>query len=519
MTDELKIVEVLAVFFLVLPLIRPLFKGLWPLSGLVWLPVLALGIIAALFPVYGFQPECLPLFLFALFYNIFRFPSLVSALKNPQNDEFLEQGPVFTILALLLLGGVAWTAFYFAPSQDKALISDGLTTVTVQDAGRGTELFIRVYHDYGHDGSGITGLGAASPEGERPLLILVPPALGSLGAVDQICGNLRDRGFTVVTYSRRDLDFPAFGENGPYRDFSLLRFINLCQAVFWGVELVPANALGRQFEEDRRGDIEFLLSYIARKPELLKPALAGTAGDCIFLAGYGAGGAAITLLASSPGFTARHSGVKGFITLEAPILSILEGEEEAGPGESPENFFFSIGWKLGQVFRFLKPRRITATGLVPRPAIPGLFIVSDRVGDRRDREGRYAGILKTLSQSPSLAVLAALDGAGPADYSDCPKKYPLITALFPGSADGVWKDDEFVMGTAALTANFAAMVLEQEQKQEQESKPEPAEGLEPAEEAAPSIFLRPLERSALKGVRLESGGPWIFGGPGDILQP
>jgi hypothetical protein len=149
--------------------------------------------------------------------------------------------------------------------------------------------------------------------------------------------------------------------------------------------------------------------------------------ECIFLAGYGAGGAALLLLSGSSDFTARYPSVRGIIAVESPLLSVLQGEEEAFPG----------------------------------PQIPVLFLVSDRILNPKYRDKQYKTILRVFYQTEGPSVIAAIPGAGPLDYSDVSGKYPLFSALFPGGKKRF--DRPYIhRRTAALMANFGALILEED---------------------------------------------------------
>ena len=100
---ELIFPEALIALFLILPLIRPLVKNLWAIDGLTWLPFLALGITIGLFPAYGFRPECVPLLIYVIVFNICNIPAVLALLSHLQNDDFRERSPVIIFLSIALL--------------------------------------------------------------------------------------------------------------------------------------------------------------------------------------------------------------------------------------------------------------------------------------------------------------------------------------------------------------------------------------------------------------------------------
>ena len=112
---EIWVTELIITFFLILFFLRPLVKGLWPLDGLVWLPMLAMGLTIAIFFAYGFRPECIPLLLFEFLLNLANIPALVSSAASRPNDDYHDRSPIFTSAAFVLLGGVIFVMFFFSP--------------------------------------------------------------------------------------------------------------------------------------------------------------------------------------------------------------------------------------------------------------------------------------------------------------------------------------------------------------------------------------------------------------------
>ncbi|MDR0598576.1 MAG: alpha/beta fold hydrolase [Treponema sp.] len=453
---ELRILEVFAALLLFLPLIRPLVRGLWNLDGLVACPFLALGIMAALFPAYGFRPECIPLGLFALFMSLTHFLDLVSLLSGLHSDSYHERGLIFTFSTAMVFAFTLWVTLYYGPPMNLELNTEGVKTVILQDRTRNVELNARIYGLAAAPETAKAETAAKSLPG-RPLLILIPPVSGSLYVADAVCAALRNRGFTVLTYSRPGFDSPAFDLKGMPIRLSIPGLYRLIRVLNRGLTDAAANEKGRAMEEGRRRDTEFLLEELSTN---LKDALAGTDTGAVFLAGYGAGGAAITILAGDEAFISPHGEVRGVAAVEAPILSSLEGEPPpplpAPPG-NPVSAFFR---RISSFAAGLMSKKITRVGIIPSPKIPALFLLSDRV--IQERAGRYETVLKTLAASQSAALLAAVPGAGPFDYSGSPQYYPLYSVLFRGDAPPAQRLEAGPELTAALITNFAAMILENE---------------------------------------------------------
>jgi hypothetical protein len=481
---ELSILELLIALFLLLPLIRPFIKALWDVDGLTWIPLLALGIIIAIFPAYGFRPECVPLLIYTIILNIANIPSIISFLSRLQGDDFRERGMFFTLLGIGALIIVTGIALRFSPRSGPDLDA-GVRTGLIRDEARGAELFLRVY-------------GPEDAGRPRPLMLLIPPVMASVTAVDRVCVELEARGFTVITYSRRHFDSPAVGENGQKTGVSVAANIGLLRSLTLGTRSESANALGRTLETERIGDIRFLLSYIKQNARSRDSVLSGADPERLFMAGYGAGGSALTLLSGSREFVEDTPSLRGIISVEGLLLSAFRGEPKgSNPIPDDAGWFYSLWMGLRGWLSDLRGKKIIGAGSVPRPGLPILFIVSDRVLDPRYRDERYAAILKTLRGSEGAAILAAVPGAGPLDYSDSPEKFPLYGALFPGMGEDIWEDETFIRGTASLMANFAAMTL-----------------------AGDPARFTPPERTRLdKRIYLETGGTWNLPERGYILGP
>ncbi|MDR0655688.1 MAG: hypothetical protein LBG22_05175, partial [Treponema sp.] len=85
--SEIWIPGLFALLFLLLSLLRPLFKRLWPLEGLAWLPLLSLAISLGIYPAYGFRPETLPLAGFEILLTILNIPAMASGAASRPNDS------------------------------------------------------------------------------------------------------------------------------------------------------------------------------------------------------------------------------------------------------------------------------------------------------------------------------------------------------------------------------------------------------------------------------------------------
>ncbi|MFP3090797.1 hypothetical protein LQZ21_10785 [Treponema sp. TIM-1] len=476
---ELRIIEGLIVFLIMLPLLRPFFIKLESIEGLFFLPPISFGISIAIFPAYGFRPECIPLLGYTFFLTLTYISPVFTVLKHSPLDIIPEKSPAFAIAAMVLLIPAAGIALFFAPVQGADLVSEGVYTRKVYNLPENTEFMLRIYG---------AGDNRDSDGAQRPLMLLVPPVAGSVSVIDRICQELWERGFMVISYSRLRVD--QSGEGG---GISIPAVYRLFRMHTWGVSSVPANAAGRALEAEQIKEIRFLLSYI-QAGHRGDSAFAGLDTGNIFIAGYGTGGGALTQLAASPGFNRTNPGVKGIIAIEGPIFSAFTGEEPPPPAAGEDGFrlrSFLAG--IVRWFSRWKPLKITGLGVIPRPEVPALYLVSDKVRDPRYREGRYAAIVRVLQGSREPAALAAIPGAGILDYSDIPDKFPFYRVLFPGQNLSLLKRRNFVKETAALVTNFAVLFLEN----------------------SPVV---PRRENLEKDIELETGGAWNFHNPRGILE-
>jgi hypothetical protein len=489
---ELIILEALVFFFLLLPLIRPLAKKLWPMDGLVWLPVLALGITVGLFPAYGFRPECIPLLLYTVIFNIINIPQVLSLIGRMQNDDFREWHPGLTAFLTGFLVLVTAVGIYFLPGGKTALTGEGVSSLVVYDEERNNKYFLRVY---GHAGTN-SGESAASPDAFsplgtrpesalRPALLVVPPITGSILMVDRLCASLRDGGFTVISYSRLDFDFPAVDEDGKLWKPPLTNMPDLFRSYTGGRFSEAANNTGRVLETERREDIRFLLDLIRQNhgiPGYAEPPGNRTDWERVFAAGYGAGGSALLSL------TGKNTALRGIIAIESQLLSVYRGNEPLPAPEPPQNanWFQSLWAGISAWAADAGSHKITGIGAVPNPEAPLCFIVSDQVQNVKHQNGRYGALIRVFRTTTAPVILAAVSGAGVLDYSDAPEKYPIYSVLFSGQGRKAWSRADCVPGTTALIINFAASVLERENT-----------------DGGPSLSRKPLD---VESLHLESRG-------------
>ncbi|GHV91260.1 hypothetical protein AGMMS50268_17630 [Spirochaetia bacterium] len=440
---EIWIPELISAFFLLLFLFRPLVKGLWPLDGLHWFPLLALGITLGMFPAYGFRPECIPLLVYFAVLTMLNMPALIAGAGSHHNDDFRDQKSVLILPAALLLALACAVALFFAPAEPTGP-AQGLRIVNIQNERQNRSYTLHIF------GPAEESAGTPQAAGQgRPLLLVIPPEAGSVRAVDALCAALGDRGFTVICYSRRGFD-----------SLTPLTLYRMWQSFRKGTVSKKANDFGRALETGRREDLDFLLPYIKRNSADLVP---GADPETMILAGCGAGGAALVYLAASPAFIAQNRQIRGIVAVESSFWSSWLPEEQTPlPVPVSATWFKKARIALQNWFAGLKPLKITGPGNIPQSGVPTLYLMSDRALDTKNRQKRYGAAFQILGESSGPAAFAALGGAGPLDYFDYPAEYPLYSALFPGLAKAPLNrgfPPEFVEKTAGIITNFAASVL------------------------------------------------------------
>ncbi|MDR2069763.1 MAG: hypothetical protein LBP71_07830 [Spirochaetaceae bacterium] len=477
---ELRILEGLIVFLIILPLLRPFFIRLESIDGLLFLPPVSFCLTIALFPAYGFRPECVPLLVYTFFLTLVYIPPVFTVLKHSPLDIIPERRAAFTIVAAVLLIPAAGIALFFGPSRDAGPVGEGVYTRKVYNLPEKTELTLRIYgagDNRDGDGPG------------RPLMLLIPPA-GLVSVTDRVCLELRERGFAVISYSRLD---GGASQSGKIRQFgaSIAAMYRLFRIHTGGFTSLPLNTAGRALEAERLKEIRFLLSYI-QADHRGDTVFAGIDTAALFIAGYGIGGGALVQLAGSPGFNQANPGVKGIIAIESPIFSAFTGGEPPPAPAGDGSWFPSLLNGIARWFSRREPLDTGDLGAIPRPEVPALYLVSDRILDPPGREGRYAAITGALRGAREPAALAAVGGAGVLDYSDIPEKFPVYRVLFPGREPRLGEKERFVKETAALMTNFAVLFLEN----------------------APAL----PRRENLEGdIYLETGGAWNSLNPRGIL--
>ncbi|MDR0289728.1 MAG: hypothetical protein LBI06_02205, partial [Treponema sp.] len=366
------------------------------------------------------------------------------------NDTFYDRRPLLTFIALILLSAAAIPMFVFSPKVyiEPNIEAENIQMVKINSAESSTgafgrEFILRIY-------------GKTLPN--RPLIFLIPPELGSAGSVDLVCKELYEKGFTVITYSRKGYDVALIDEYGRNHSASPAKVLEYLRIYNKAASNVSANEQGKTLEAERWADIEFLLP---RLPELLGKSQNEQLPPLV-LVGYGAGGSA---LARGTSFAFRHFDVVGIVAIESQLWSSYLPESRSAPESSLADGAFRRFWSGLS----LQTRQVSRTGSLPDSGFPLLYLISGRALDSGKGRKMYQAVFDCLQPSegfnsvrtnPSPIAIAAIEGAGPLDYQDYPLTHPLYSFLLPGLKNA-GKTENPVSDTAGIIGNFASLLLRQ----------------------------------------------------------
>ena len=443
---EILIPEAVIVLFLVLPLLRPFVKKLRPLDGLVWLPLIALGITIGIFPAYGFRPECLPLLIFALIYSVYHL--------FYSKDSLRYKGPLLTAATFILLSAAAIPMFVFSPKVHEK--PEGLESVTALKIAESLGAYSRDYsvRIYGDLQSG------------KPLIFLVPPEIGSVASVNLVCTELHKNNYTVVTYSCSNKNLFRVDKNSWIRSTHPVRLLTYWLISGKAAGFASVNEQGKKWEAHRRDEIEFLLSWL--------PAFLGETEHRslppFLLVGYGTGGSALAYLAGESDFIARHNNVRGVIAIESRLWSSYlplsrDNAQPLDPNAPVNDWAILRYWKtVVNCLNGLRPQRISRTGPLPgegrlESGVPVLYLLSGRALDFPKGQKPYQAVFDALRLGSGPVALAVIQEAGPLDYQDYPLTHPLYSFFVPGQKGADRRSADSISDTAGIIGNFASLVF------------------------------------------------------------
>jgi hypothetical protein len=449
--SELWVSEALICLFLILPLFRPFVKALWPLDGLVWLPLIAMIITVGIFPAYGFRPECLPILLFALIYNALNWDSVISSIRSQPSDAFRDRSNLLTVFAFIMLSAVVFTMYAFSPRFAGYPETEPQRISKTLSGGIGRDYCLQIYGQAGHGG---------------PIIFLVPPEIGASASVKLISSEMEKKGYTVVTYSRKDFDIPFVDENGKKHLSLLAKMPGYLYASIMGTKLASANNRGKSMEAERLADIEYLLPRIYD--------LAGETNDDdlppILLVGYGAGGSALVYLNANNRFASNRN-VLGIVAVENRLWSSYKTESSAVSGNSSiRGFTYRNLLDIADRFMDLFPKTLKRAEALPAANLPVLYLVSGRalnypLLDYGRGKNPYQAIFDTERLASGPIAIAIIENSGPLDYQDFPLTHPVYSL----SLTKLKNAENFISDTANIIGNFASLLIEQSVQAEPES--------------------------------------------------
>jgi hypothetical protein len=302
----------------------------------------------------------------------------------------------------------------------------------------------------------------------KPLILLIPPENGSAASVDLLCLSLKEKSFTVVTYSRKGYDTPQIDENGKKRLASPIKLLSYWLVFKEGAKIATVNERGKMLEKMRRDDIEFLLPLL---PSLLNSRGITVYNDSgqiqqdnqpspVLIAGYGAGGSALAYLAGEKSFISKYGNVLGVMAVESRLWSAyLPEPEKISPPPVSEKIIPRLQAGLVDLLNSLKPRQVERKGPLPEAGLPVLYLVSGNALDLQKGRQSYQAVFDALDSVSGPVALTAVEGAGPLDFQDFPFTHPVYSFLQPGLKDAK-KSNAPVEDTAGIIGNYANFLQE-----------------------------------------------------------
>jgi hypothetical protein len=421
---ELAVFEALIGLFLLFAIVRPYIKAFRQTSGFVFFPPLALFCCAATIPAYGPRPECIPLFLFTLIYNIINFSALTSVISRLKSYYVRNHSVIASLFVMLLLGFSLGAAFKFLPENDAKINSDK-TEITLRDETRGCDLSISVYN----------------LNGENGVIVLTPPLITAFVLIENMCVELSAKGYSVISFE--NVDKTSFSKK--------LKLFRLAVSMTDNIKL---NAEQRELVFEREKDIRFILGSI-KNNDALKNILINC--DNIYLAGYGAGGAAAIALVGDDGFLELNPEIKAVTAIESIFLCDFTKRK---PEISDEKTTFN---KIIAAFKKAPPRLEN----VVHPKLPILFIAGDGAQAKKTK-GRYIAVVQTMLEAELPFFFASVTGAHEIDFSTFSDEYPVAPIFLKsptsggggGEEYGAWPRDEVIKRSAEYIADFFRLVNE-----------------------------------------------------------
>jgi hypothetical protein len=430
---ELIIVESVVGILLFLHILRPYVRAFWEAAGFAFFPVIALFCCAAMVPAYGIRPECFPLFLFAVVYNVLSFPSVAAVFLRFKHCDTRHDAQLASFIAAALLAFSLVVAFRFTPYDETLSSGAQKTNFTMSDSSRGVDLFVSYYQGEGSD-----------------LVLVIPPVTVPLAMIEGTCTVLGDRGYKVLAFSRPSFDNTAIDQNGEAVELPVLKKLNRYVQAASGIRNIQRVREQRVVAAEREADIRFLLSAL-KTNEALRKTVSGY--ENVFLLGYGAGGAASIKLAGNKNFLRANPAVKAAAAIESVVLCDFAEEERKSRANILQN--------IRDTFRRIFQKPIPRLENISHPAIPVLFVAGEGA-QQKNSYRRYMAVIQTMLESEAPFLFASINGVHAVDLSSLSQKYPVISFLLRlrGKKDSSWHRNDAILNTADYLAAFFSRVKE-----------------------------------------------------------
>ena len=431
---DLGILEILIAFFLFLPLVRPFVKSLWQASGLVWFPPLAFLCILGIFLVYGFRPECVPLLAYCIIVNIAGLREIGAFIAHLRNTDFIDRSFVTFFIHIFFLSIVAAIALVFLPLNTGKLLTENVETAVY----KGDTFNLRIYGNVPEKpkNEGAPGINA-------PVVLIVPPVVGSNILLDLVCAELANQGNIVVSYARKGMDIPAYMYTGKIHLPPLHILLNVWKTYRKAAVYQKENETARVLEAERKNDIVSIMSYLEKRwPKRAK-----------IIIGYGLGGSAAVYASADEAFVSKYPELCGVLAIESRLYSSFYGEKQ--PAKHIEPFLpFEFAQRIENWFTERKPVKINAISAAPKINVPVQFIVSASNETLDMYLNPYAVVQKTAAENDETSVMRNFKDIHPVDWTDIPVKYPFIRFLSTGAQKSAWTNAGSIAATAEMFQQF-----------------------------------------------------------------
>jgi len=476
------------------------------IAGLAVLPIIALLLSIASFPAFGFRPELLPLAFFTLFSSIGSIPRLSDMAHKLRTDNY-DGRWVFSLIKLMILLSVALFALLFLPKvepvgwiaerterDDTQVIIT--RTIELTDDVRKVEWNVNAYHSRRNI---IEDSNFKTTKSRMPIVLVACPILGSLAFYEEYCTSLASEGFLVVAFARK-INFNSGKLFGAYWDV-------IFSSLFSG-RTIEADRVASRMEQDLVSDFSYLLQWLKSDIGTNKLEYPGLDSAPLSVAGFGSGGAAALMYGVQ---SEEYSDLVACISVEGVPASFRQTEIRMGDIKNKHTRSASVGRKVFLVIKenLLAVKRKIGfdgylfVGKVPESAVPNLMVVSDKIGDTDNRDGRYAVLLRFLRVAKAMSALVSFEGAGFLDFTDAPRKYPVFSVFNRGLKPRVeWAKSSYANEAAYASAAFIVSAINKRQM---------TNGNLDEKDSGPSGFSNEpswVKFSSRNDISIELGGEW-----------